>query len=354
MTHRTVKTRNAGGFYAQMLVRGERRLARCEPVSLVLGTGVDAYMTLLLEARNVRVDFGSLVAVRDVSFELSGGQLLGLVGPNGAGKTTLMRVLAGLHAPTRGTARILGKPVLGEHEVVRHHVGFGPDTPPTYEDLTVEQFLRFIAHAYGMTIDLAEERIDFWLEQLWLTAKREVLVKHLSRGMRQRVTLARTFLPQPHVILLDEPLSGLDPAGRIELRRILGMLREQQCAMIVSSHILSDLEEVATHVAIIEHGSVLRWCTMDEMRHEHHERRTYQMTMVDGWEPDTDPFAGVDGVSDVTRTGRRFEFLFSDDEEEVAALLQKLIADKVPVVSFGMVKATLEDAYLRSGVKQVD
>ena len=311
-------------------------------------------MTLLLEAKDIRVEFGSLVAVRDVSFELSGGELLGLVGPNGAGKTTLLRALAGLQAPISGTARILGKPVMGEDDVVRQHVGCGPDTPPTYEELTVEQFLRFIAHAYGLTTDLSDERIDFWLEQLWLNEKRHILIKHLSRGMRQRVTLARTFLPQPHVILLDEPLSGLDPAGRIEIRRIFTMLREQQCAMIVSSHILSDLEEVATHIAIIEHGSVLRWCTTEEIQHEHHEHRTYRMTILDGWPAGSDPFDGFDGVSDVTRSSRQYEFTYSADERKVAALLRKLIEENVRVLSFAVVKTSLEDAYLRAGVKQVD
>lgn len=314
-------------------------------------------MTVLLEAQDVRVEFGSLVAVRDVSFELSGGQLLGLVGPNGAGKTTLLRVLAGLQAPTRGEARIMGKPVLGENDVVRHHVGFGPDAPPTYDELTIEQFLRFIGHAYGLTPELTDERLDFWLEQLWLGEKRTVPIKHLSRGMRQRVTLARTFLPQPHVILLDEPLSGLDPAGRIELRRILGMLREQQCAMIVSSHILSDLEEVATHIVIIEHGRILRWCTAEELHHEHHDQRTYRVTTVDGWQAKNDIFDGIDGidgVADVTRVGRQVEFVYTSDEAEAAALLRKLIDNDIPVLSFEVVRTSLEEAYLRSGVKQVD
>ena len=311
-------------------------------------------MTLLLEARNVRVEFGPLVALSDVSFDLEGGQLLGLVGPNGAGKTTLLRVLAGLHAPTRGEARIMGKPVLGENDVVRHHVGFGHDAPPTYDELTIDQFLRFIGHAYGLTPELTDERLDFWLEQLWLGEKRKVQIKHLSRGMRQRVTLARTFLPQPHVILLDEPLSGLDPAGRIELRRILGMLREQQCAMIVSSHILSDLEEVATHIAIIERGSILRWCTAEELHHEHREQRTYRLTTVDGWQPKNDIFDGIDGLADLKRVGRQYEFVYTSDEADAAALLRKLIDNDIPVLSFEVVRTSLEEAYLRSGVKQVD
>jgi ABC-2 type transport system ATP-binding protein len=311
-------------------------------------------MTTLLSAEHVHVEFGTLVAVRDTSFDLAGGQLLGLVGPNGAGKTTLMRVLAGLHAPTRGIARILGKPVLGEHEVVRHHVGFAPDTPPAYEELTVDEFLHFIAGAYRLDPGDAGERIDFWLEQLWLTDKRTTQIKNLSRGMRQRVTLARTFVPRPHVLLLDEPLSGLDPAGRIQLRSVLGMLRDQGCAMIVSSHILSDLEEVATHIAIIEQGSILRWCEAEAFRQGHATLRTYRIEPV----PPSDGFemrlGAIDGVDNVQTNGRGFQFDYHADESQAAELLAALVRDGVPIISFGPVRTTLEDAYLKSGVKQVD
>lgn len=311
-------------------------------------------MTTLLSADNVRVEFGSLVAVRDVSFELNGGELLGLVGPNGAGKTTLMRVLAGLHAPTRGNARIMDKPVLGEHEVVRHHVGFAPDTPPAYEELTVEQFLRFIAGAYRIDPDEAQERIDFWLEKLWLTEKRSSAIKNLSRGMRQRVTLARTFIPRPHVLLLDEPLSGLDPAGRIQLRGVLSMLRNQGCAMIVSSHILADLEEVATHVAIIEHGSISRWSETEAFRHDHAARRTYRIESLEGSDALLERLGVQEGVECMELNGRGVHFEYHADEAQAADLLAKLIADGTRVIAFGPVRTTLEDAYLRAGVKQVD
>ena len=311
-------------------------------------------MTTLLETEHVRVEFGPLVAVRDVSFTLAGGDLLGLVGPNGAGKTTLLRVLAGLHAPTSGQARILGKPVLGEHEVVRHHVGFAPDAPPAYEDLTIEQFLRFIGQAYELGRDLTEERIDFWLEQLWLNDKRHSPIKELSRGMRQRVTLARTFLPQPHVILLDEPLSGLDPAGRIELLRILGMLRNQGCAMILSSHILADLEEVATHIAIIAEGSIIRWDRAEALHHADEHRRQYRVTTLDGFSKYEEVFGVIDGLSNLKIDTTTCEFEYAAGEDEAAALLRKLIEQNVPIVSFTVVRQTLEEVYLRSGVKQVD
>ncbi|MBU0718522.1 MAG: ABC transporter ATP-binding protein [Planctomycetes bacterium] len=310
-------------------------------------------MSALLTAERIRVEFGTLVAVRDLSFEVASGQLVGLVGPNGAGKTTLLRVLAGLHAPTRGIARVLGKPVLGEHEVVRHHIGFAHDSPPAYEELTIQQFLKFIAGAYGLDSAETEERIDFWLEHLWLTEKRDARVKTLSRGMRQRVTLARTFLPRPHVILLDEPLAGLDPAGRIQLRRVLGMLREQGCAMIVSSHILTDLEEIASHIAIIEQGSIIRFGESDSFRHEDVERRTMQLTCVDGRDYST-TLEAIDGVSQLRRDGRTYKFDYPVGDDAVAALLRQLVNDDVPVVSFTVVAASLEEAYLRAGVKQVD
>jgi ABC-2 type transport system ATP-binding protein len=311
-------------------------------------------MTVLLTADNIRVEFGALVAVRDVSFELSGGQLVGLVGPNGAGKTTLLRVLSGLHAPTRGAAYVMDEPVLGGRGTVRHHIGFAPETPPAYEELTIDQFLRFIAAAYDLAAHEAEERMGFWLERLWLVEKQDAQVRHLSRGMRQRLTLARTFLPQPHVLLLDEPLAGLDPAGRIELRGVLGMLRDQGCAMIVSSHILADLEEVATHIAIIEHGSILRFTETDTLRHDRAERRTYRVTTVDDRPDHGRVIAAIEGVSDVTHEDRTYTFEYHSGEREAAGLLRQLVTEDVPVVSFAVVTRSLEEVYLKSGVKQVD
>jgi ABC-2 type transport system ATP-binding protein len=266
----------------------------------------------------------------------------------------LLRVLAGLHAPTRGVARIMGKPVLGEHEVVRHHVGFAPDSPPAYEELTIDQFLRFIAGAYRLEHGEAEERIEFWLEQLWLTEKRYTPVKHLSRGMRQRVTLARTFIPRPHAILLDEPLSGLDPAGRIQLRKVLSMLREQGCAMIVSSHILADLEEVSSHIAIIEQGSILRWSRTEALQHHAEDRRTYRLRTLAVQPEHTAWLTAIPGISDLQADTREYTFTYDAGEEAVAALVSNIASRGIPIVSFTIIKTSLEDAYLRAGVKQVD
>jgi len=308
----------------------------------------------LLTVEGVRVEFEKVVAVAGVSFAMQGGELLGLVGPNGAGKTTLLRVLAGLQAPTAGMAYILGKPVLGSDESVRHQIGFAPDNPPAYEEVTIEQFLRFIAGAYDLSRNEGIERIDFWLDQLWLTEKRDTPIKELSRGMRQRVTLARTFLPNPHVILLDEPLSGLDPAGRIQLRKVLSMLRDQGCAMLVSSHILSDLEEVSTHIAIIEHGSILRWTRADAIHAEDERLRTWQLGIVGDPSAARELLVTLDGVESVRSNGEVLLFDFTGDGREAALLLRKLVEQGLLISHFAPVKRTLEEAYLRAGLKQVD
>ncbi len=308
----------------------------------------------LVVADNLRVEFGDVVAVRDVSLTLHAGDLLGLIGPNGAGKTTLLRTLAGLQPPVRGAARVMGHDVSGEETEFRRHIGLAPDSPPVYEDLTIDQFLSFIAMAYQVSPAVAGERIDFWLEQLWLNDKRHEKIKHLSRGMRQRITVARTLVPNPTVILLDEPSGGLDPAGRIQFRKVLASLRNQGKALIVSSHILADLEEYCTHIAIIEHGSILRAGRVGDMHDRAAGRHRYLLTLANTEQQLGEILGQAAGVSDVTHVDGVWTFEFDEDVNRAAQLLKTLIAQDVSVASFGTVGDTLEDVYLRSGVKQVD
>ncbi len=308
----------------------------------------------LLVARGLRVAFGDLVAVRDVSLSLGGGEVLGLIGPNGAGKTTFLRAAAGLQPPTRGTTHVMGYDVCGDDTEFRRHIGLAPDAPPVYEELTVDQFLTFIALAYQIQRSLARERIDFWLEQLWLTEKKHEKIATLSRGMRQRITVARTLVPNPTVILLDEPSSGLDPAGRIQFRKVLASLRNQGKALIVSSHILADLEEYCTHIAIIEHGSILRYGAVGDLHDRAEGRHRYQLALADEDTRLAGILADIEGVSDVSHVDGVWTFEFDDRPQRSAELLKTIVARDVPVASFGPMGDTLEDMYLRSGVKQVD
>jgi len=304
----------------------------------------------------VRVEFGPVVAVSDISFGLGPGDLLGLIGPNGAGKTTLLRAIAGIQPLAAGSVRLLGQDLSRGDGQVRRHLGFTPDTPAFYEKLTVREFLRFIAIGYGLDAAEADERIGFWLEKVWLAEKAGQKIKALSRGMRQRVGIARTLLPNPAVILLDEPAAGLDPAGRVQFRQLLGDLREQGKALVVSSHILADMEEYCTHVAIMAEGVLVRFGTVAQVaaRAGGDERCRYLMVLARSFPGVVSVLSEVPGVACIVEERDQISFEFASGREQAAQLLAALVARQVPVASFVPRSPGLEEAYLRIGIRQVD
>jgi ABC-2 type transport system ATP-binding protein len=310
----------------------------------------------ILRVDRARVRFGKLLAVGDVSMSLRGGDLLGLIGPNGAGKTTLLRVMAGLQSLSRGIVEILGEPLVPENPTVRRHIGFTPDNPAVYEEMTVRTYLTFIAKAYDLTASETQERIDFWLEKVWLTDKASAKIKGLSRGMRQRIGLARTLLPNPTLVLLDEPAAGLDPAGRVQFRQLLCDLRDQGKALVVSSHILADMNEYCTHIGIMSGGRMVQFGTVAEISGRAHAdgRRRYAIGLAE-------PVAGLearltmmDGVGDVTVDREQVSLTYAVGKHDAARLLARLIESGIPVSSFTPAAAGLEEAYLRAGIRQVD
>jgi ABC-2 type transport system ATP-binding protein len=311
----------------------------------------------VLAADAVRVEFERFTAVNDVSFSLRGGYLLGLIGPNGAGKTTLLRALAGIQPLSRGVVRVFGEPLTPSAQHLTRHIGFTPDTPSVYEDMTVRDFLRFIGKGYELAGREADERIDFWLEKVWLTEKRDVRIKQLSRGMRQRIGIARTLLPNPSLVLLDEPSAGLDPAGRVQFRQLLVSLREQGKALIVSSHILLDMADYCTHIGIMSKGELVRFGTVNEVaNHANGDAATCRYTITLAH-----PVAGVermlaelDNVAHVSVDGDRIVLECGATRDEAAALLARLIERRIPVAAFTPNAPGLEEAYLRTEIAQVD
>jgi len=309
----------------------------------------------VLAADQVRVNFGRFEAVRDVTLALRGRDLLGLIGPNGAGKTTLLRALAGIQPLTRGVVRVLGEPLTAGASHLVRHIGFTPDTPSLYDDLTARDFLRFIAKGYELSGAEVDERIDFWLEKVWLAEKRDVKVKALSRGMRQRLGIARTMLPNPSLVLLDEPSAGLDPAGRVQFRQLLCNLRDQGKALIVSSHILLDMAEYCTHIGIMSKGELVRYGTVHEIAsHGDASRCRYTIRLAH-------PVAGlermleeIDGISGIDADGDRIVLEYASARADAAELLQRLIEKSIPVAAFAPNAPGLEEAYLRTEVAQVD
>ena len=310
---------------------------------------------VLLELQGVWVAFGSFAAVQDVGLTLRAGDLLGLVGPNGAGKTTLLRAIVGLQPTVGGTVRIMGETV---HDGSREHlraIGFTPDTPGTYPWLTVRDFLTFIARGYGLHPSMWDESIDFWLEKVWLKDKARHKVRTLSRGMKQRLGIARTLLPNPSVVLLDEPAAGLDPAGRVQFRELLMSLREQGKALIVSSHILADMGEYCSHIGIMSGGRMVKYGTVQEVAHGSDEGRCrYTMELAEAQTGVAELLAGIAGVTGVAVDGHKVVLEYVRDAGAAVALLAMLVKEKVPVASFMANRVDLEEAYMRTGVRQVD
>jgi ABC-2 type transport system ATP-binding protein len=310
---------------------------------------------VLLRVRNARVRFGRTVAVNDVSLDLRGGELLGLIGPNGAGKTTLLRACAGIQPLTGGQIHILDEILESGACPILRHVGFTPDTPAVYEQLTVRQFLEFISRGYDLSHSEMNERIDFWLEKVWLSEKADQRIKSLSRGMRQRVGIARTLIPNPAIILLDEPAAGLDPAGRVQFRQLLTDLREQGKALIVSSHILSDMNQFCSHIAIMAAGRIVQYGTVSQIAEATNGQRCrYALVLAEPIAGIEQIFAELAGISAARFDSDRVTFEYSADRAAAAELLEKLVARRVRVASFAPLAAGLEEAYLRSGIRQVD
>jgi ABC-2 type transport system ATP-binding protein len=210
-----------------------------------------------VETRGLTKQYGSFTALSDLNIAIERGAIYGFIGPNGAGKTTTLRILATLLEPTRGQAWVSGYPLTEALYDVRRKIGYMPDFFGVYDNMKVWEYLDFFGAAYDVPLSLRKAMIGDLLALVDLTAKRDNFVEELSRGMKQRLCLARTLVHEPDVLILDEPASGLDPHARIELRELLKELRSLGKTILISSHILTELAEMCTHVAILERGKLL-------------------------------------------------------------------------------------------------
>ncbi|MGH9039808.1 MAG: ABC transporter ATP-binding protein [Acidimicrobiia bacterium] len=218
---------------------------------------VPAGADLAIRTRGLTRRFGDLFAVDGLDLEVPRGSVFGLIGPNGAGKTTTFSILASLLAPTDGEVEVGGVNPSADPRGVRRQLGYMPDVMGVYDGLRVNEYLEFFAAAYRVPSATWPGLIDGLLELVDLTVKRDAMVDSLSRGMQQRLSLARALVHDPEILILDEPASGLDPRARIDLRGLIGELAAMGKTVVISSHILSELEEMCSHVAILETGKLL-------------------------------------------------------------------------------------------------
>jgi len=220
----------------------------------------------MIQTQNLTKMYGDLAAVSDLNLTIKAGDIFGFIGPNGAGKTTTMRILVTLLEPTRGKAFVGGLDVGKKGRDVRRIVGYMPDFMGVYDDLKVFEYLEFFAAAFGIEYAKRKAIVDGVLELTDLVSKQDALVDSLSRGMQQRLGLARVLIHDPKVLILDEPASGLDPRARIEMRELLRELKRMGKTIMISSHILSELEEICDRIGIIEHGKLVFSGTLEEIR----------------------------------------------------------------------------------------
>ena len=220
----------------------------------------------MIETRGLTKYYGSLAALSDLNLTINEGDIFGFIGPNGAGKTTTMRILATLLEPTRGQGFINKLDVCKHGRDVRKMVGYMPDFMGVYDDLKVYEYLEFFAAAFSIERAKRKGVVEGVMELTDLTVKRASPVDGLSRGMQQRLQLARVLIHDPKVLILDEPASGLDPRARIEIRELLVELKRMGKTIMISSHILSELEEMCDQIGIVEHGRLVFSGTMDEIR----------------------------------------------------------------------------------------
>ena len=290
--------------------------------------------------------YGSFPAVRDVTFEVPSGGIFGFVGPNGAGKTTTLRILAGLLAPTSGEAWVGGESVIQRPRAVRQKVGYMPDFFGVYGDLTVVEYLDFYAHSHGVARSHRQRVIDDLMELVDLVDKRQAFVNTLSRGMKQRLGLARCLVHDPEVLLLDEPASGLDPRARVEMREILRELQKMGKTILVSSHILPELADLCTHLGIVNHGQMLVHGPVADVLAQAQVGQSVVIRVLERAEAVADHLRQRPGVSRVEVGSEGVVADLTGDDGDVAALLRSLVEAGLPVVEFRKRSRGLEELFL--------
>jgi ABC-2 type transport system ATP-binding protein len=307
----------------------------------------------VIEVTGLSKEYGTLVAVNNVSFNVAKGQIVGLIGPNGAGKTTLLRMLATVLRPTTGSINILGYDSSTDYLMIRKTIGYLPDFFNLYNSLTLCECLEFFAMAYGVDENLIPARIDEALRFVELEEKRNDFVRHLSRGMVQRMGVGVLLVHDPDVLLLDEPASGLDPKARIQLRDILRKLSAEGKTIIISSHILTELSDFCSHVAIMSRGNIVLSGSIDEIRQRVSSTKRITISIVGDTNTAAAAIKEFPGAAMHTIEGNNIKLEINTDENGLADMNSYLISKGIRVCGFSEQKSDLEDLFMEiSGNEQ--
>jgi ABC-2 type transport system ATP-binding protein len=303
--------------------------------------------TTMIALEGVTKRYGKFTAVDDVSFSIKRGEVFGFIGPNGAGKTTTIRMLATLMLPSTGRLEVGGIDVSKDPGGVRRLIGYMPDAFGVYEDLLVWEYLDYFAALYKIDHARRPKIISDVLELTDLTIKRDAQVMSLSRGMKQRLCLAKTLVHDPEVLLLDEPASGLDPHARIEIRELIKELCRMGKTVLVSSHILTELADFCTSIGIIEAGRMLAHGAIGEIQQRLSSGVAVEIEVKGEPEPVIAILAERPDVGRVTVAGQVVTADYTGVPDDVDDLLRDLVLRGIRVIGFRRAEADLEDIFLR-------
>ena len=314
-------------------------------------------MSAVVEIEGLSKHYGRRKAVDNVSMSIESGEIFGLVGPNGAGKTTTMRMLVTLLKPDKGEIRVGGYSVRKSPRDVRRQIGFMPDSFGVYGDLTVQEYLDFFGACYGIAPAQRVSLIKDLLDLVDIGHRRDDMVDTLSTGLKQRLGLARVLIHDPGVLVLDEPASGLDPRARVEIRELLMEVARLGKTIIFSSHILADVAELCTRVAIMESGKLAAFGALDQLTERVMPHRLLRISLLkdssfESAQAMLMAYPGISAVRPQEGLGRAewlsLEADFSGDDRELQMLLASMLQQGLPVVHFSEDTKNLEEVFMRT------
>lgn len=301
----------------------------------------------MLEIKDLVKNYGKFTAVDHLTLSVGKGAICGFVGPNGAGKTTTMRIMSGLLNASSGNVIIDGVDVTKNPRALREKIGYMPDFFGVYDNLKVTEYMDFYAGAYGIAYKDRAPIIDNLLEIVDLSHKKESYVDSLSRGMKQRLCLARSLVHDPDLLILDEPASGLDPRARVEMKEVLKQLQEMGKTIIISSHILPELAEMCTEVCIINHGKLAAQGSVQEIMQKLSQKRIIHIEPLREMEKMVQILKEQPTIQSIVENTKDVEFDFTGNNDELSGVLKQLIMADIPLISFKEKEGNLEEVFMQ-------
>lgn len=301
----------------------------------------------MLQIKELNKSYGNFKALDGLNMEIKKGEIYGFIGPNGAGKSTTMKIVSGLMTADSGEVYVAGIDALKNHKKIKEKIGYMPDFFGTYNNLRAIEYLEFFASTYGIIGAEARKLGMDLLELVNLKDKYDADVDGLSRGMKQRLCLARCLIHNPQLLILDEPASGMDPRARYEMKGILKNLKDMDKTVLVSSHILPELGEICTQIGVINHGKMLYSGTVEEVMERFSGNSPLKITVIDDMDKAIEVLKEQPTVNKVKGEENRIECSYQGDAYEISRLIKMLVEAGVPVIGVDRATANLEDVFMK-------